>query len=49
MAHQIREDAKRIGYGVLDLNFDSFHPPHDRALHSLELFGTEALPQLQAA
>ena len=49
VARQIREDAKRIGYGVLDLNCDSFHLPHDHALHSLELFGTEVLPQLHAA
>ncbi|HEX3691222.1 MAG TPA: LLM class flavin-dependent oxidoreductase [Solirubrobacteraceae bacterium] len=49
VARQIGEDARRIGYGVLDLNFDSFHLPHDHALHSLELFGTEVLPQLRAA
>lgn len=49
VVRQIREDAKRIGYGVVDLNFDSFHLPHERALHSLELFGTEVLPQLHAS
>jgi hypothetical protein len=45
---QIREDATRIRYGVLDLNFDSFHLPRHRALRSLELFRAEVLPRLRA-
>lgn len=47
VARQILASAHEIGYGVLDLNFDSFHLPHDRALRSLELFGAEVLPQLR--
>jgi len=43
----IGQEAERIGYGVLDLSFDAFHLPHDRALRSLELFGTEVLPRLR--
>jgi alkanesulfonate monooxygenase SsuD/methylene tetrahydromethanopterin reductase-like flavin-dependent oxidoreductase (luciferase family) len=47
VAAQIRADADRIGYGVLDLSFDSFHLPHEQAMASLELFGREVLPQLR--
>jgi alkanesulfonate monooxygenase SsuD/methylene tetrahydromethanopterin reductase-like flavin-dependent oxidoreductase (luciferase family) len=47
VAAQIRADAERIGYGVLDLSFDSFHLPHEQAMASLELFGREVLPQLR--
>jgi alkanesulfonate monooxygenase SsuD/methylene tetrahydromethanopterin reductase-like flavin-dependent oxidoreductase (luciferase family) len=48
VAAAILADANRIGYGVLDLNFDSFHLPHAKAVESLRLFGTEVLPQLHA-
>lgn len=47
VAAQIRADAERIGYGVLDLSFDAFHLPHAEAMASLELFGREVLPQLR--
>jgi alkanesulfonate monooxygenase SsuD/methylene tetrahydromethanopterin reductase-like flavin-dependent oxidoreductase (luciferase family) len=49
VAERILAEAERIGYGVLDMSFDSFHAPHDAAMASLELFGREVLPRLQAA
>jgi alkanesulfonate monooxygenase SsuD/methylene tetrahydromethanopterin reductase-like flavin-dependent oxidoreductase (luciferase family) len=47
VANAIRAESQRIGYGVLDFSFDSFHLPHEKALRSLELFGREVLPQLR--
>jgi alkanesulfonate monooxygenase SsuD/methylene tetrahydromethanopterin reductase-like flavin-dependent oxidoreductase (luciferase family) len=49
VARQIRAEAQRIGFGVLDLSHDAFWLPHELGLRSLERFGREVLPQLTAA
>ena len=47
VVERILAEAEAIGYGVLDMAYDSFHAPHDAAMASLELFGREVLPQLR--
>jgi hypothetical protein len=49
VARQIQAEARRIGFGVLDLSHDAFWLPHELGLRSLELFGREVLPQLTGA
>ena len=49
VARQLLDAAKIAGYGVADLIFTGDRLPHEKALHSLELFGKEVLPQLQAS
>jgi alkanesulfonate monooxygenase SsuD/methylene tetrahydromethanopterin reductase-like flavin-dependent oxidoreductase (luciferase family) len=43
---QIRESTAAIGWGFLDAIFTSPGLPFEKARRSLELFGTEVLPQL---
>lgn len=47
VAQQIREASDRIGYGVADLIFTNDRLPHEKALRSLRLFGSEVVTQLR--
>lgn len=46
VARQLREASDTIGYGVADLIFTGHKLPHEQAVRSLELFGSEVIPQL---
>ncbi|MEN3279051.1 MAG: hypothetical protein V7607_191 [Solirubrobacteraceae bacterium] len=48
VARQILESAGIIGFGILDVTFGAHQLPLEHAVSSLELFGREVLPRLQA-
>jgi alkanesulfonate monooxygenase SsuD/methylene tetrahydromethanopterin reductase-like flavin-dependent oxidoreductase (luciferase family) len=49
VARQLREAGDAIGYGVADLIFTGDKLPHEKAIRSLELFGTQVLPAIREA